>query len=136
MFSLAPEEADFSDSWVEGDEGARWSSTAGHGPGIGATASGSSVIRVARGRRLPRHTDSAEETIVVTGGVAEVWVEDEQGRVPAGGIALVPADVPHEVHNAGDDTLSFLAVYASPDVVTRYEQEVQPAGTHEQQPIA
>ena len=136
MFALDPEQADFSPSWIEGDEGARWSSTAGHGHGVGAAASGSSLLRIEPGQRLARHTDSAEETIVVTAGVAEVWLRGEERRVRAGGIALVPADTPHEVRNAGEETLSFLAVYASPDVVTRYEQEVQPAGSREQQPVA
>ena len=136
MFALAPGAVELSDSWLEGDEGARWRSAAGTGPGVGADASGNSLLEVAPGRRLPRHTDSAEETIVVTGGEAEVRVEGERSRVPAGGVALVPANVPHEVRNAGDETLSFLAVYASPDVVTRYEEEVQPAGSREQRPVA
>ena len=136
MLALSPDELELSDSWIEGDEGAHWRSAAGTGPRVGAEASGSSLLEVPPGRRLPCHTDSAEETIVVTAGVAEVWVEGKSSRVPAGGVALVAADAPHEVHNPGDDTLSFLAVYASPDVITRYEQEVQPAGSHEQRPVA
>jgi quercetin dioxygenase-like cupin family protein len=136
MFSLAPDDVELSDSWLEGEADAHWRSAAGSGPSVGAAASGSSLLEVPPGRRLPRHTDSAEETIVVTAGVAEVWVEGESARVPAGGIALVPSDAPHEVRNAGEGSLRFLAVYASPDVVTRYEEEVQPAGAHEQRPIA
>src|SRR5829696_3122194 len=136
VFALAPGAVELSDSWIEGDEGAHWRSAAGTGPGVGADASGSSLLEVLPGRRLPRHTDSAEETIVVTAGVAEVSVAGERSRVPAGGVALIPADAPHEVRNAGDDALRFLAVYASPNVVTRYEEEVQPAGSHEQRPVA
>ena len=52
------------------------------------------------GSRLPRHTDSAEETVVVTAG-----------------------------------TLRFVAVYASPDVVLRYDYEVQPDGAPERQTV-
>ncbi len=136
MFSLSPEQVDFSEAWIDGDEGARWRSSAGHGPGVGAAASGSSLIEVRRGCRLPLHTDSAEETIVVTAGVAEVTIEGSGQRVPAGGIALVPAEHPHEVHSVGDETLCFVAVYAAPDVVTRYEQEVQPSGSREGRPVA
>jgi len=136
VFALAPDDVELSDAWIEGDGGAHWRSAAGTGPGVGASASGSSLLEVPAGRRLPRHTDSAEETIVVTAGVAEVAVEDERRRVGAGGIALVAADTPHEVRNAGEEPLRFLAVYASPDVVTRYEEEVQPAGSRERRPVA
>ena len=136
MFSLAPQQADFSDAWIDGDEEARWRSSAGHGPGVGAAASGSSLIEVRPGYRLPRHTDSAEETIVVTAGLAEVRVDGSRGQVCAGGIALVHAEHPHEVHSIGDETLCFVAVYADTDVVTRYEQEVQPSGSREGRPVA
>jgi oxalate decarboxylase/phosphoglucose isomerase-like protein (cupin superfamily) len=83
---------------------------------------------------LPRHTDSAEETIVVVGGTAGVTVGDApEFTVPAGGVALVPELVPHHVRNTGQGTLRFAAVYAAPEVVTTYEQPVQPAGEHERQ---
>jgi quercetin dioxygenase-like cupin family protein len=127
---------DFSDAWVEGDESARWRSAPGHSPSTGARASGSSVIEVEPGCRLPRHTDSGEETVVVTGGAAEVVVGEEAQRVDAGSFALVPEGVPHEVRNAGSDVLRFVAVYASPDVVTRYEQVVQPDGSRERHTVS
>ncbi len=136
MFFLSPEQADFSEAWIDGDEGARWRSSAGHGPGVGAAASGSSLIEVRPGCRLPRHTDSAEETIVVTAGMAEVRVDGSREHVPAGGIAVVAAEQPHEVRCAGDRTLTFVAVYAASDVVTRFEEEVQPGGSRERRPVA
>ena len=43
--------------------------------------------------------------------------------------------MPHEVRNAGDEVLRFVAVYAGNDVTTTYEREVQPAGSHEQDPL-
>jgi quercetin dioxygenase-like cupin family protein len=136
MIALGPAQLEFSDTYVEGDESARWRSAAGHSPSTGAAASGSSIIEVPVGCRLPRHTDSAEETIVVTAGDADVWVGEEHTRLPAGGLAIAPEDVPHEVHNAGDEPLRFVAVYAAPEVVTRYEQEIQPDGTHERRTVS
>jgi quercetin dioxygenase-like cupin family protein len=127
---------EFSDACVDGDETARWRSASGHSPSTGARASGSSVIEVAAGCRLPRHTDSGEETIVVTAGAAEVVVGEECRKVAAGELALVPEGVPHEVRNAGAGTLRFVAVYASPDVVTRYEQVVQPDGSRERHTVS
>jgi quercetin dioxygenase-like cupin family protein len=136
MFALSPTDAELTESWIEDHDEARWSSSAGHGPGVGAASSGSSLLEVEPGRRLPRHTDSAEETIVVTSGLAEVMVGDESERVPAGGLALVPAEAPHEVRSVGDEPLRFVAVYADANVVTRYEEEIQPSGSHESRPVA
>jgi hypothetical protein len=49
----------------------------------------------------------------------------------------VPADCRLPRHrNAGDEMLRFAAVYASPHVVTRYEQEVQPDGSRERRTVA
>jgi hypothetical protein len=58
MFHLDARTADFSDSWQEGDDGARWRSASGHSPSTGAEASGSSLLEVEPGHRLPRHTVS------------------------------------------------------------------------------
>jgi quercetin dioxygenase-like cupin family protein len=123
--------ADLADAWIEGDPGARWRSGSGHK----GAASGSSVLEVEPGCRLPRHTDSAEETIVVIAGRASVTVGDETSEVEAGEVALVPECVPHEVRNAGDSTLRFVAVYASDDVTTTYEAPAQPDGERERQPL-
>jgi quercetin dioxygenase-like cupin family protein len=136
MIRLAPADLEFSDAYVEGDDTARWRSASGHSPSTGSRASGSSVIEVPEGCRLPRHTDSAEETIVVLAGAAEVHVGDESATVQAGGIAVVEQDVPHEVRNADGAPLRFVAVYAAPDVVTRYEQEVQPDGSRERHTVS
>jgi len=132
VIALPPEDLDFADAWQEGDDTARWRSATGHA----GSASGSSVLEVPPGCRLPRHTDSAEEIVVVTAGVAEVSVGDERAEVAAGGLALVPKDVPHEVRNAGDGPLRFVAVYAEPDVVTTYEREVQPDGSRERHTVS
>ena len=68
-------------------------------------------------------------------GTASVTVADETIEVPAGGVALVPECVPHDVRNADDEVLRFVAVYAANDVMTTYEREVQPAGARERDPL-
>jgi len=127
---------DFSDSWQYGDETARWRSAPGHSPSLGAEDSGSSILQVEPGHRLPRHTDSAEEIVAVLNGTALVTVGGETARVRAGSLAVVPKCVPHEVGNGGDETLTFAAVYAEPDVVTTYEREVWPNGSAERQTVS
>jgi len=123
--------AELSDAWIEGDDEASWRSAVGQA----GEDSGSSLLEVPPGCRLPRHTDSAEETIVVVDGVAAVTVADEEREVPAGGVALVAECVPHEVRNAGDGPLRFVALYADTDVVTTYEQAIQPGGERERAPL-
>ncbi len=136
MTAKPPEELDFSDAWIEGDETARWRSAAALGPGTGAASSGASMLEVEAGCRLARHTDSAEETIVVLEGRAEVQLGEERAQLPAGGVALVPEGEPHEVRNVDEGVLRFAAVYADVDVVTTYEQPVQPSGDRERSPVA
>ncbi|MDQ4041747.1 MAG: cupin domain-containing protein [Actinomycetota bacterium] len=126
---------ELADAWVEGDGGARWRSGSGLGPSDGTRESGCSLLEVDPGARLPRHTDSAEELVVVIEGEAEVVVAERAERVPAGGVALVPREEPHEVRNAGERVLRFAAVYAGSDVVTRYEAPVQPGGERERRPV-
>ncbi|HEX2128472.1 MAG TPA: cupin domain-containing protein [Solirubrobacterales bacterium] len=135
MFTRRFASAELERAWLEDDESARWRSTSGHGPESGAAASGSSLLEIAPGCVLPRHTDSAEETIVVVDGEAELTVGSESGRVGAGDVALVPEGVPHEVRNDGAQPLRFVAVYAGTDVVTTYERPVQPDGSPERQTV-
>jgi quercetin dioxygenase-like cupin family protein len=136
MLAFSLDDLQFADAWIDGDDTARWRSATGHGPSSGARSSGSSLLEVPPGHRLPTHTDSAEETIVVLAGVAEVRIGDETRRLPAGGLAVVPKCLEHEVRNAGSDTLRFAAVYAEPDVVTTYEAPVQPDGSPERHTVS
>jgi quercetin dioxygenase-like cupin family protein len=136
MLAIPAAELEFSDAFVEGDEAARWRSAAGHSPSKGSRASGSSVIEIPVGCRLPAHTDSAEETIVVLAGDAEVRMRNDGAELSAGGIAVIPRDARHEVRNAGHEPLRFVAVYAAADVVTRYEDVVQPDGSRERHTVS
>jgi quercetin dioxygenase-like cupin family protein len=119
--------AGLENAWVEGDDGARWRAVAGHS----GDATGSSLLEVPRGCRVPRHTDSAEESLVVLTGTALVDADGAATTVSSGDIAVVPKDVPHEVRNVGVGPLRFAAIYAAPDVVTTYDDEVQPDGGRE-----
>jgi len=126
---------ELSDAWIDGDETARWRSGTAHGPDQGAVGTGSSLLEVDAGCRLPRHTDSAEEVVIVLVGAARAVVGEEERSAARGELVLIPADVPHEVHNDGDGTLRFLALYAGTDVVTTYEQPVQPGGESQRRPL-
>ncbi len=126
---------DLADQWVEGRDDLRWRSTLGTTPEDGARTSSTSLLEVDPGCALPRHTDSAEEHVVVVSGTAEVELGGETARVGAGGVALVPKDVPHQVSCVGKERLRFVAVYAATDVVTTYEEVVQPSGERVSQTV-
>jgi mannose-6-phosphate isomerase-like protein (cupin superfamily) len=127
---------DMQSAWIEGDPSARWASAAVLGPATGNRGSGASLLEVPAGCRLARHTDSAEEVVVVIEGEAAIDVGGEVTHARAGDLALVPESVPHEVRNTGGGVLRFAAVYAKAEVTTTYEQPVQPDGERERSSTA
>jgi quercetin dioxygenase-like cupin family protein len=78
------------------------------------------------GYRLGTHTDSAEEILLILEGEAEVSLGDEQGRVSAGEMALVPAMVPHSLRNAGNETVRVTGFFSSNVVVSTFDQPMMP----------
>ena len=118
------DDTELQDSWIESDERAHWRTMTGHA----GAASGSALLEVPPGCQLPRHTDSAEETIVVVSGQAKVTVGEDSEEIGPGQAALVPEDVPHHVESVSNQPLRFVALYAAPEVVTTYEEDVQPDG--------
>jgi quercetin dioxygenase-like cupin family protein len=75
-----------------------------------------------------RHTDSPEELLFVLEGEVEVEVGGERGRLGPGGLALVPALVPHQFRNVGSTKARVLGFFSSNVVVAEFEEVVQPVG--------
>ena len=80
------------------------------------------------GHRLGTHTDSAEEILLILEGEAEVTVGDEQGRVSAGEMAVVPAMVPHALRNVGDETVRVVGCFSSSTVMSTFDRPLVPMG--------
>lgn len=81
------------------------------------------------GAHLGSHTDSAEEVLVVLAGEVEATVGGEQGRLSAGGIAVVPAMVPHDVRSVGKVTAKVAGVFSSNTIVSIFDDAWEPIGT-------
>lgn len=81
------------------------------------------------GKHLGRHTDSAEEVLVVLEGTVEAIVGEERVRLEAGALALVPAQVPHDVRGVGDRTARVAGVFSSNSIVSVFDGEWQPVGS-------
>ena len=80
------------------------------------------------GCRLGTHTDSAEEILLILEGTAEASVGDESGRVSEGDLALVPAMVPHALHNVGDETVRVIGFFSSNVVASTFDRPIMPLG--------
>lgn len=80
------------------------------------------------GKRLSRHTDSAEEVLLVLEGTADVAVASESATLRTGGMAVVPALAPHAVVNAGDGLLRMVGFFASATVVATFEAPAAEGG--------
>jgi quercetin dioxygenase-like cupin family protein len=80
------------------------------------------------GNRLAPHTDSAEEILYLISGEAEAQVGDERGRLAAGELAVIPAMVPHGLVNTGEETLKVVGFFSEAEVVSSFDEPIQPIG--------
>ena len=67
--------------------------------------------------------------MLVLEGTAEVSVGDEQARLSAGGLALIPAGVPHEPINVGSDSLRCLGYLSGAAALHTWEVPLMPMGS-------
>jgi quercetin dioxygenase-like cupin family protein len=94
----------------------------------GAASTSVVYFELEPGEHTGMHTDSAEEIVLVLSGRAEAVVGDERGELTAGGLGLVPALVPHEVRNIGDETVRVVGFFSSGIVVSVFDDPLMPAG--------
>jgi quercetin dioxygenase-like cupin family protein len=85
-------------------------------------------FEVAPGDHLATHTDSAEEILYIVTGTGIAHVGDERGRVRAGDLAVVPAMAPHGIANDGDETLRVVGFFCESEIVSTFDEPVQPIG--------
>ena len=80
------------------------------------------------GEHHGRHTDRAEEVVLVLEREAEVAAADERMRLRAGGVGLVPATVPHDISNVGEGRLRVVGFFSSAAVVSQFDETLAPFG--------
>ncbi len=59
-------------------------------------------------------------------GEAEAEVDGERGRLGPGGLALIPAMAPHDVHNVGAEPLRVVGFFAGAALVHRFSEPFVP----------
>ena len=95
---------------------------------VGSRDSAVVYFEVKAGDRLARHTDSAEEILYIVAGEAEAEVGDHRGRLAAGDLAVIPAQVPHGLRNVGTETVRVVGFFSEAEVISTFTEPVQPFG--------
>jgi quercetin dioxygenase-like cupin family protein len=95
---------------------------------VGAASTAVVYFELDPGEHTGMHTDSAEEIVLILSGTVEATVGAERGELAAGGLGLVPALVPHDVRNIGDETVRVVGFFSSGTVVSVFEDPLMPAG--------
>ncbi len=88
-------------------------------------------FELAPGDNLGRHTDSAEELLIVLDGNVAVEVGGEQQEAMRGALVLVPEMVPHDIRNVGTTTARVLGVFGGANnIVATFDQAMLPTESH------
>jgi quercetin dioxygenase-like cupin family protein len=86
------------------------------------------VLEVDPGNRIPLHTHSAEETLVVLQGSGEATAGDLHGPVSVGSIIVAPAFTPHGFDNTGTETLRLVGFFPAGVLISYFDAPVTPFG--------
>lgn len=99
-------------------------------PVLGANGSkelASVYFELAPGDHLGRHTDSAEELLIVLSGEVEAEVDGRRIHATAGSLILVPKMVPHNLSNVGNGLAKVLGVFGGANnIVATFEEDWLP----------
>jgi quercetin dioxygenase-like cupin family protein len=126
MIAERIDELELMEVWYEDDPTMRLKVNFPFFLGTGTRSTAVVYFEIEPGYRLGTHTDSAEEILLILEGAAEVSLGDEQGRLSAGEMALVPAMVPHGLRNVGEETVRVVGFFSSNVVVSTFDQPMMP----------
>jgi quercetin dioxygenase-like cupin family protein len=97
----------------------------------GTEATATVYIELDPGDALGRHTDSAEELLLVIEGSVEVEVGGETGPLSKGEIAQVPKMVPHNLINTGNTRAKILGIFGGANnIVATFEKTWLPTNSN------
>jgi quercetin dioxygenase-like cupin family protein len=128
MLAVQTDELELMEGWSENDSTRRARFNFPIFNLTGALTTAVVYFEVDPGQHLGLHTDSAEEVLYIVSGTAEAIVGDESGEIGVGSLALVPAMVPHDIVNAGDETVRVIGFFSSSTVVSVFDDPFAPMG--------
>jgi quercetin dioxygenase-like cupin family protein len=117
------------DAWLNSDPSARWRLNLALSGTNGTESCSLIYFELDPGCRLPRHTDSAEEILLILSGSATSKVAERELDVDAGGVVAIPPQAPHELRNRGPGVLRAVGFFATASPVSRFDEPVLPGGT-------
>jgi quercetin dioxygenase-like cupin family protein len=93
-------------------------------------AASSTVIwfAVPPGKRLGRHTDTAEETQFILAGSGELLRDGGTDPMRAGDVVVLAEGEAHDLRNTGDDELEVIGFFSAPAVQQHWSEEVWQPG--------
>ena len=98
-----------------------------HG-GFGTESTAVVYFEVEPGEYLGRHTDSAEEILLVLEGEGIASVGDDDVEIGSGSLAVVPALAPHSVRATGNRTLKVVGFFSGAELEHVFDEPIQPIG--------
>jgi quercetin dioxygenase-like cupin family protein len=92
----------------------------------GSDADSSTVITFAipPGKRLGKHTDTAEETQFILAGSGELLRDSGSQPIRAGDLIVLKVGEAHDLHNSGSEDLRVIGFFSAPEVEQHWTDEV------------
>jgi quercetin dioxygenase-like cupin family protein len=128
MHAVQIDDLELFEAWSETDPSRRMRVDFPISNQTGALSTAVVYFEVEPGQHVGMHTDSAEEIVYIVSGTAEGIVGGERGELGPGSLALVPAMVPHDVVNTGDETVRVIGFFSSSTVVSVFDDPLVPVG--------
>jgi quercetin dioxygenase-like cupin family protein len=122
---------DLREAWYEQDPAMRINVNFPFYAATGNESSSVVYFEIEPGHYLGTHTDSAEEIVLILAGTVEASLGDETGQLSAGQAVLIPAMVPHGIHNIGQEKARCVGLFSAAEVESTFDQPLMPIGHRE-----
>jgi quercetin dioxygenase-like cupin family protein len=129
MVGINIHELELVEAWADDDETVRARFSLPITAANGAASTSVVYFEIDPGKRLSPHTHTAEELLLILEGTAEAIVGERSTTLSAGGMTVLPANVVHNVANAGSELLRAVGFFSSAATVNLYEHVIMPMGT-------
>ena len=92
----------------------------------GAERSTVIYFAVPPGKRLGKHTDTAEETQFILAGSGRILLDAGDREIRAGDVIVLEEGKVHDLENTGDEDLRVIGFFAAPQVEQHWTEESWP----------
>jgi quercetin dioxygenase-like cupin family protein len=126
MITEKMEDLELMEVWYETDPTMRLNVNFPLFLGTGTKNTAVVYFEIEPGYSLGTHTDSAEEILLILEGQVDVSLGEEEGRLSAGQMAVVPAMVPHGMRNVGEKRVRVAGFFSSNVIVSTFDRPMMP----------